>query len=89
MSTDLRGRRLAYITTSNRSGESLDIGTTTLRVATLPRGTARVQRSRELAGMGSFALHRRRFFYSAQALTEYGSETQLREATDPPLTFSR
>lgn len=29
VSTDLRGRRLAYITTSNRSGESLDIGTTT------------------------------------------------------------
>lgn len=133
VATDLRGSRLAYVTLKSR--------TTTLYVATLPRGRARLrscfiaratgargtgprialsnpvltathvywlrkdaraaraairrrllprrgcrlrgreEHSREIAGMESFATDRGRFFYSAQS--------QVREATDPTLAFTR
>lgn len=46
----------------------------------------REERSRDIGGMSSFAVDRGRFFYTAD--TDNGPE-ELREATDPPFTFTR
>lgn len=57
----------------------------TIRRRRLPgrgcRLSGREERSREIVGMESFAVDGRRFYYTTQA--------QVREATDPPLAFSR
>ncbi len=65
--------------------EDMRANSATIRRRALPgrgcRSRGRERPSRAVSGMKSFAVGPSRFFYTTQ--------TQVREATDPPLTFTR